>query len=192
MNAPVAQLDRAPDYGSGGLGFESLRAYECIERESGFRMSEHIRWMGKAIKEAEKALSQNEVPVGAVIVYDGQIIGKGYNQTETLQDPTAHAEMIAISAAAGFFESGHLEKCSLYVTLEPCAMCAGALVLARIENLIIGAMDSKAGACGSLRNIVQDYRLNHYVNVMTGILRQESSQLLKTFFQNLRREKEIL
>ena len=151
-------------------------------------MKEHELWMQFALREAERALSQDEVPVGAVVVYNGQIIGKGYNQTETLQDPTAHAEMIAISAAAGFLKSWRLEKCSLYVTLEPCAMCAGAIVLSRIENLIFGAMDPKAGACGSLRNILQDYRLNHCSNVTAGILSAESSLLLKAFFQKLRKE----
>ena len=154
-------------------------------------MKEHELWMRFALKEAERALSQDEVPVGAVVVYDGQIIGKGYNQTETLQDPTAHAEMIAISAAADFLKSWRLEKCSLYVTLEPCAMCAGAIVLSRIETLILGTMDPKAGACGSLRNIVQDYRLNHCSNVTAGVLSQESSLLLKSFFQKLRKEKKI-
>jgi tRNA(adenine34) deaminase len=189
MNAPVAQLDRAPDYGSGGLGFESLRAYKMNLSDQ--VMKEHELWMQFALREAERALSQDEVPVGAVVVYNGQIIGKGYNQTETLQDPTAHAEMIAISAAAVFLKSWRLEKCSLYVTLEPCAMCAGAIVLSRIENLIFGAMDPKAGACGSLRNILQDYRLNHCSHVTEGILSAESSLLLKAFFQKLRKEKKI-
>jgi len=126
-----------------------------------------------------------------VVVYNGQVIGKGYNQTVTLQDPTAHAEMIAISAASGFLKSWRLEKCSLYVTLEPCAMCAGAIVLSRITNLIFGATDPKAGACGSLRNIVEDYRLNHCTNLTSGILSQESALILKAFFQKLRKEKKI-
>jgi tRNA(adenine34) deaminase len=155
-------------------------------------MKEHALWMRYAIKEAKKALWQNEVPVGAVVVLDGQIIGKGYNQTETLQDPTAHAEMIAISAAAAFLKSWRLDKCSLYVTLEPCSMCAGALVLARIENLVFGSLDPKAGACGSLRNIVQDYRLNHQINVISGVLNHEVSLLLKSFFQKLREDKKTL
>jgi tRNA(adenine34) deaminase len=154
-------------------------------------IKEHEGWMQFALKEAEKALSQNEVPVGAVVVHDGQIIGRGSNQTELLQDPTAHAEMIAISAAAAFLKSWRLERCFLYVTLEPCAMCAGAIVLARIENLIFGTLDPKAGACGSLRNIIQDYRLNHYVNLTSGVLDQESSLLLKSFFRKLRKEKQI-
>ena len=139
-----------------------------------------------ALKEAEKALSQEEVPVGAVVVYEDRIIGRGYNQTEALQDPTAHAEMIAISAAANTLHSWRLENCSLYVTLEPCSMCAGAIVLARIERLIFGTKDPKAGGCGSLRNIVQDHRLNHRVEVSSGVLERETSDLLRLFFQNLR------
>ena len=152
-------------------------------------MEEHEGWMQWALKEAEKALSKGEVPVGAVVVYENQIIGRGYNQTETLQDPTAHAEIVSISAAANALHSWRLENCSIYVTLEPCAMCAGAIVLSRIKKLVFGAMDPKAGACGSLRNIVQDYRLNHQVEVISGILVEESSELLKLFFQRLREKR---
>ena len=130
-----------------------------------------------------------EVPVGAVVTLDNRIIGKGYNQTESLQDPTAHAEMIAISAAANTIKSQRLEECSLYVTLEPCSMCAGGIVLSRIKYLIVGAMDPKAGACGSLRNIVHDQRLNHQVELVAGVLEKESAGLLKMFFQNLRASK---
>ncbi len=150
------------------------------------RMQEHETWMRWALKEAEKALSHDEVPIGAVVVHEGQIIGRGYNQTETLNDPTAHAEMIAISAAANTLNSWRLENCSLYVTVEPCEMCAGAVVLSRLSTLVIGVMDPKAGACGSLRNIVQDHRLNHRVEVLSGILQDESSALLRLFFQRLR------
>ena len=150
-------------------------------------MNEHEVWMRWALKEAEKAYSQKEVPVGAVVIEKDRIIGRGYNQTVTLQDPTAHAEMIAISAAANALKSWRLEDCSLYVTLEPCAMCAGAIVLARIERLVIGTLDPKSGACGSLRNIVQDHRLNHRVDIVSGVCEQEASELLKLFFLNLRR-----
>jgi tRNA(adenine34) deaminase len=139
-----------------------------------------------ALKEAEKALSREEVPVGAVVVHGDRIIGRGYNQTESLQDPTAHAEMIAISAAANTLHSWRLENCSLYVTLEPCAMCAGAIVLARLERLVFGALDPKSGSCGSLRNIVQDHRLNHRVEIVAGVYENEASRLLQSFFQNLR------
>jgi tRNA(adenine34) deaminase len=149
-------------------------------------MTEYEVWMGWALKEAEKALIHDEVPVGAVVIYKGRVIGRGYNQTESLNDPTAHAEMIAISAAANTLKSWRLEKCSLVVTLEPCAMCAGAVVLARISQLIYGAADPKAGACGSLRNIVQDYRLNHRVDLISGILAEESAGILKAFFQKVR------
>ncbi len=147
-----------------------------------------MRW---ALREAEKAAEKGEIPVGAVVVSENRIVGKGFNQTETLQDPTAHAEMIAISAAAGTLGTWRLETCALYVTLEPCAMCAGAMVLARIPLLAYGAFDSKAGACGSLRNIVQDHRLNHRLDVVSGILADESAGLLKAFFQNIRQKKSI-
>jgi len=149
----------------------------------------HLYWMRRALIEAETAGRAGEVPVGAVIVRDGQVVGKGFNQTEVLQDPTAHAEMIAISAAANTLHSWRLEQCTLYVTLEPCAMCAGAIVLARIARLIFGAHDPKAGACSSLRNIVQDHRLNHSVELIPGILAAESEHLLKEFFKNLRKKK---
>ncbi len=120
------------------------------------------------------------------MVYQSRIIGRGYNQTETLQDPTAHAEMIAISAAANALHSWRLENCSLFVTLEPCAMCGGAIVLSRIKRLVFSTCDPKAGACGSLRNIVEDQRLNHQVEVTSGCMEEESRELLKLFFQNLR------
>ncbi len=141
------------------------------------------------MREAEKAFCRDEIPVGAVVVLNDMIIGRGYNQTESLNDPTAHAEMIAISAAANTLRSWRLENCSLYVTLEPCAMCSGALVSARMKEVIIGAMDPKAGACGSLRNIVQDHRLNHQVQVLSNVLEEESSEILKRFFQKLRVKK---
>ncbi len=151
----------------------------------------HELWMGRALKEAEKAYEIGEVPVGAVVVQGDRIIGKGYNQTESLHDPTAHAEMIAITAAANALHSWRLEGCSLYVTLEPCAMCAGAIVLGRIEKLIFGASDPKAGACSSLRNIVQDDRLNHQVEMISGILSDASSAMLKSFFRELRHKKKL-
>ena len=152
-------------------------------------MTEHEEWMWWALKEAEKALSEEEVPVGAVVVHEGKIIGRGYNQTESLKDPTAHAEMIAISAAASSLNSWRLENCCLYVTLEPCTMCAGGMVLARLESLVFGTMDPKAGACGSLRNVVQDHRLNHRVKLISGVLEEESSDLLRVFFRRLREKK---
>ncbi|MGA9116414.1 MAG: tRNA adenosine(34) deaminase TadA [Bacteroidota bacterium] len=149
-------------------------------------MTEDERWMESALREAEQAQKRKEVPVGAVVVHEGRIVGKGYNQIETLQDPTAHAEMIAITAAASHLGSRRLENCALYVTLEPCPMCAGAVVLARIGRLVFGAFDPKAGACGTLFNIAQDKRLNHRAEVVGGILEARSSGLLKEFFSKVR------
>ncbi len=143
-----------------------------------------------ALKEAEKALRQNEVPIGAVVVYGDTVIGKGHNQTETLQDPTAHAEMIAITAAASYLHSRRLEGCTLYVTLEPCPMCAGAIVLARIPTLVFGAYDPKAGACSTLYNIVEDGRLNHQVHTIGGVLDEKCAKILKVFFNTVRKDGE--
>jgi len=160
------------------------------ESRQGFNLNEaHEGWMRWAVREAGKAYAEGEIPVGAVVVHEDRIIGRAYNQTETLQDPTAHAEMIAISAAASTLRSWRLTGCTLYVTLEPCAMCAGAAVLARIQNLVFGAWDPKAGACGSLRNLVQDPRLNHRIDVVSGVLENEISELMQSFFQNLRENK---
>ncbi len=149
-------------------------------------MTQHEQWMKQAIREAEKAFEQDEVPVGAVVVYENRVIGRGYNQMERLQDPTAHAEMIALTAAANHLQSRRLEGCTLYVSLEPCAMCAGAIVLSRIPTLVFGAFDPKAGACGTLYNIVEDKRLNHNPHVITGVCDKESEQLLRGFFGRVR------
>jgi len=142
--------------------------------------------MESALREAEQARKRKEVPVGAVIVQNSKIVGKGYNQIETLQDPTAHAEMIAITAAAAGLGSRRFEGCTLYVTLEPCAMCAGAIVLARLPRLVFGAYDPKAGACGTLFNIVQDERLNHRVELVGGISAEKCGSLLSEFFAAMR------
>jgi tRNA(adenine34) deaminase len=142
--------------------------------------------MQLALREAQKAFEEDEVPVGALVVHNERIIGKGYNQIERLQDPTAHAEMIAITAAAAQLRSRRLEECTLYVTLEPCPMCAGAIVQARIPTLVFGAFDPKAGACGTLFNIVQDKRLNHQPHVISGVCDKESEELLKGFFGRVR------
>ena len=143
--------------------------------------------MGIALREAELALARKEVPVGAIIVRNGIIIGRGYNQIEILQDPTAHAEMIALTAAASYLKSRRLEKTEMYVTLEPCPMCAGAIVLARIPLLVFGAYDPKAGACTTLYTITNDTRLNHRVHTIGGILESKCSALLSEFFQQQRR-----
>ena len=147
--------------------------------------------MKEALKEAELAYAAGEVPVGAVIEKDGEIIARGHNMTETWKDPTAHAEIIAIRAATEVLGGWRLPGCSLYVTVEPCSMCAGAMVWARIENLYIGTMDKKAGACGSVFNIACSDELNHRVNVETGIMEEECSMLMKRFFRELRNRKKL-
>jgi len=144
---------------------------------------QHEYWINLALKEADIALQRKEVPVGAVIVHNGILIGKGSNQIEMLQDPTAHAEMIALTAAASYLGNRRLEKCAMYVTLEPCPMCAGAIVLARIPLLIFGAYDPKAGACSSLYTITNDSRLNHRVHTLGGILEEKCGSILKEFFK---------
>ena len=141
-----------------------------------------------ALDQAAIAEENSDVPIGAVIVYENQIIGKAYNQREQLQDPTAHAEIIALTQAAGALGTWRLHGCTMYVTLEPCPMCAGALVLARVDRLVYGCADPKTGACGSLYNIVQDDRLNHRLKVTSGILAEQCSQLLQDFFQHRRVE----
>ena len=146
-------------------------------------------FMWAAIEQAKIAEDNGDVPIGAVIVHQNRIIAKGYNQREQLQDPTAHAEIIALTAAAAKIESWRLNGCTMYVTLEPCCMCAGALVLSRIDRLVYGCDDPKAGACKSLYNIVQDERLNHRLEVTTGTLADECSKLLQKFFERRRVEK---
>ena len=147
------------------------------------------KYMREALLEAEKAAELEEVPVGAVIVRDDEIIARGYNRTRTDNDPTAHAEMIAIRQAAAKLGGWRLTGCTMYVTLEPCSMCAGAIVWSRIENLVIGAMDPKAGACGSVFNIPQEKALNHHTRIVCGVLREECSSILSEFFENLRSRK---
>lgn len=143
--------------------------------------------MSEALKEARKAFQMDEVPVGAVVVYQRRIIARAHNQVETLKDPTAHAEMIALTSATNYLGSKWLLGASLYVTIEPCSMCTGALVLSRIKNVFYGARDYKAGACGSIINIVNNKKLNHRIKVKKGILEEDCSSLLKEFFKNKRR-----
>jgi len=150
--------------------------------------TEDERFMRVAIKAAAIAEDNGDVPIGAVIVYKGEIIGKAYNQREQLADPTAHAEIIALTQAAAALENWHLHGCTMYVTLEPCCMCAGALVLSRMDRLVYGCDDPKAGACKSLYNIVQDKRLNHRIEVTSGVLAEQCSQQLQEFFAKRRRE----
>lgn len=146
----------------------------------------HEYWMNYAFREAEKAYDQGEVPIGAIVIFENRVIGKGHNSIESLQDPTAHAEIIAITAAANYLGSRRLLDTTLYATIEPCAMCAGAIVQARIPLLVYGAADPKAGACGSLFNIVQDKRLNHRVELISGVMEQKCSLIMSDFFRKLR------
>lgn len=148
--------------------------------------SQHQVYMRKALEEAKLAYEKDEVPVGAVIVYQNRIIGRGHNQVEMLKDATAHAEMIAISAACETLGNKFLTGCTLYVTLEPCTMCTGALVWSRVERMVIGALDAKAGACGSLFNLASSEKLNHSIEVIHSVLEEECSDLLKRFFRNKR------
>ena len=149
-------------------------------------LKKHILYMREALKEAKVAFSEEEVPVGAVIVYQGKIIARAHNQVERLKDPTAHAEMIALTSAANFLKTKWLNQASAYVTIEPCSMCAGALVLARVKDLYFGAKDPKTGACGSITNIVKHKKLNHRLKVKGGVLKEECSSLLKEFFKKKR------
>lgn len=146
----------------------------------------HDQWMRYALQQAQIAYEQEEVPVGAVIVHEGRVIAEGYNQRETLNDPTAHAEMIAITQAAESLGSWRLLDCTLYVTLEPCPMCAGAIVQARIPTVIYGTIDPKAGACHSLFHITEDDRLNHRATVMGGVMQDECRAILQQFFADQR------
>lgn len=145
-------------------------------------MSTHEIWMQYAYREAEKAYEKGEIPIGAVIVFDNMIIGKGHNQVETLKDPTAHAEIIAITSAAEYLTSKVLLGCTMYVTLEPCSMCAGAIVLAKLEGLYFGAYDNKSGACGSVLNITNNKALNHQLSVTGGIMDAKCGELIRSFF----------
>ncbi|MCC7159205.1 MAG: nucleoside deaminase [Ignavibacteria bacterium] len=146
-------------------------------------MTKHEIWMQHAYKEAEKAYEMKEIPIGAVVVFENRIIGKGYNQVETLHDPTAHAEIIAITSAAGYLSSKVLLGCTMYVTLEPCSMCAGAIVLSKMEALYFGAFDNKSGACGSVLNITNNSSLNHSLSVTGGIMHEKCGEIIRSFFE---------
>ena len=146
-------------------------------------------YMKEALKEAKKAYDKLEVPVGAVIVKDGKVIARAHNVKEKKKDTTKHAEIIAISKASKKLESWRLMDCEMYVTLEPCSMCAGALINARIKKVYIGTMDEKTGACGSVFNLLKDYTFNHTVEIETGILQEDCESMLKNFFRELRKSK---
>jgi tRNA(adenine34) deaminase len=177
-DASVAEGIRGPAQG----------AHEPVDVNA--RASGEEAWavsMTLALAEAGHALATGDVPVGAVVVDpSGSVIGRGHNAREALQDPTAHAELLALRSAAAALGSWRLDGCTLVVTLEPCAMCAGALVLARVARLVLGAWDPKAGAAGSMRDIVRDARLNHRVEVIGGVLAADAGELLRTFFAQRR------
>lgn len=146
-------------------------------------------FMQEALKEAKKAFNKIEVPVGAVIVKDGKIIARAHNQKETKLDTTKHAEILAIQKASKKLSSWRLVNCEMYVTLEPCPMCAGAIINSRIKKIYIGTMDEKTGACGSKLNLFKDYTFNHKVEYETGIMQEKCEKILKDFFRKLRKTK---
>ncbi|MCM3631558.1 tRNA adenosine(34) deaminase TadA [Paenibacillus glycanilyticus] len=153
------------------------------------REQEDQAWMQLAIEEAKKAEQIGEVPIGAILVKDGEIVGRGYNLRETNHDPTAHAEMVAIREACERLGAWRLLDCTLYVTLEPCPMCAGAIVQSRVKRVVYGTGDPKAGCAGTLMNLLQEPRFNHETELTTGILQSECAELLTNFFRNLRNKR---
>ncbi|MDP6355895.1 MAG: tRNA adenosine(34) deaminase TadA [Planctomycetota bacterium] len=140
-------------------------------------------FMGQALREAELAFEEDEVPVGAVIVFENRIIGRAHNQREQLNDPTAHAEILALTQASAELDSWRLNGTTMYVTLEPCPMCAGALVNARVDRLVFGCIDPKAGACGTLWNLVQSEKLNHRLQMSGGLMEEDCREILQRFFR---------
>lgn len=155
-------------------------------------MTNHQFYMKMAIEEAKKAGDIGEVPIGAVIVKNDEIIARSHNLRESKKDPTAHAEYLAIQKASKFLNSWRLEECQLYVTLEPCVMCAGAIVMSRIPHVIYGAKDPKGGCAGSLMDLLQEPRFNHRAQVEIGVMEEACSQLLTEFFRNIRKKKKII
>lgn len=151
-------------------------------------IKDHDYFMGVALDEASVAGREDEVPVGAVIVHHGMVIARAHNQVERLQDPTAHAEMLALTAAAGYLKAKWLQGTSIYVTIEPCSMCAGALVLARVQHIYYGAADPKTGACGSVFDIARSAKLNHRIQVQGGVRESECAALLSGFFKKKRNQ----
>lgn len=143
-------------------------------------------FMKAALREANRAMDKDEVPVGAVIVHNNKIIARGHNQVEMLNDPTAHAEMIAITSASDYLKNWRLIECDIYITLEPCIMCTGALLAARIRNIYFSAFDPKFGACGSVHNLAEGSKTNHKINVYSGLLMDESRSILDHFFRMMR------
>lgn len=155
-------------------------------------MEENIKFMKQALKEAQKSYDKEEIPVGAVIVKDGKIIARGHNLKETKNDTTNHAEIIAIKKASKKLKTWRLTGCTMYVTLEPCTMCAGALIHTRLDKVVIGTMDEKTGACGSVLNILEDYKFNHIVEVEKNVMETECKEILQNFFKELREKRKKL
>jgi len=153
------------------------------------KLTEDEKYMKQAIKLAKKAWNIEEVPIGCVIVHEGKVIGRGYNRRTTDKNPLAHAEMIAIKKASKKIGDWRLEDCTLYVTLEPCQMCSGAIVQARVKRVVVGCMNPKAGCAGSILNLLQVEKFNHQVELETGILEEECSEMMKLFFKELREKR---
>lgn len=153
-------------------------------------MNENEKYMKEAIKQAKKAYAIGEVPIGCVIVYENKIIGRGYNRRTIDKNPLAHAEMIAIKKASKKMGDWRLEDCTMYVTLEPCQMCSGAIVQARMKKVVVGCMNPKAGCAGSILNLLQVEKFNHQVELEIGVLQEECSMLMKNFFKELRKAKQ--
>ena len=172
--------------GSTPLGRTGLIDKKTAERKLSVQIATHETWMELAYREAEKAYERDEVPIGAVVVAGSRIIGKGHNMVESLQDPTAHAEMIALTAASDYLGSWRLDNAVLYVTKEPCPMCAGAIYLSRIPHVVFGVSDTRMGACGSAIDLLHNSTLHSNVAVTVGILEPKCLGILQTFFQKLR------
>ena len=150
---------------------------------------EHEIYVREAVNEAKKAFELDETPIGAVIVQDGKIIGRGYNRRNSEKNPLCHAEIIAINEAAKYIGDWRIENCTIYVTVEPCPMCAGAIVQARIPTVVFGTENVKAGCCGSVLNLMQQEKLNHRAEVISDVLKEECSSLMKEFFKNMRKKR---
>ncbi|WP_375269774.1 tRNA adenosine(34) deaminase TadA [Enterococcus sp. DIV0212c] len=170
-----------------------MRGGNCLnEKTSSLTIEEKEKFMMEAIIEAKKAESMKEVPIGAIVVLDGKIIGRGHNLREESQDATAHAEMFAIKQACDAVDNWRLERAQMFVTLEPCPMCSGAMILSRVDEVYYGAKDPKGGTAGTLMNLLEDERFNHIAYVESGILEEECGKLLSNFFRKLREKKKLL
>ena len=160
-----------------------------VQKDKMLFNEDSYKFMFEALKLAEIAFEEDEVPIGAIVVREGKIIGKGYNQVEKLKDATAHAEIIALTSASNYLQSKVLKGCDLYVTVEPCVMCTGAIMLSKVENLFFSTYEPKTGACGSVYNIPDENKFNHKVNIYSGIYETESKMMLKNYFEMKRNSK---